>query len=196
MPSFIEKVRNKLFKIANTLILILITFGFIVSCGPDNPPEAPFGSEIALIPAPGDISLCGEGLEPILVRALVTNEEGEPLSDVVVSFDLSFASENSLLIDTDGNGLPDARALQMVNNGACNPQKCLNTPISQWFGQGAFVDSPYDTLTDDNGVAEVVIIIPGIFNQIGGIVIDPATLTVFSGSAVVTEEFSVNTECL
>lgn len=181
-----------------SFLLVSLSIGLIGGCG-ENPPSAPFGSTITLIPAPGDISICGTGLEPTLVRALVTNEDGLPLNGVVVEFFLSFAGENSILIDTDGNGLPDAKVLQLVDNDACDPQDCIITPITQWFSFGAFVDSGFQDLTNDSGVAEVVILIPGFFNifedtgQLLGA--DPATLTVVSGSAVVTQEFSVNDDC-
>ena len=54
-------------------------------------------------------------------------------------------------------------------------------------------------MTDSNGVAEVLILYPGffnIFNDTGQVLgADPATLTVVSGSAIETQEFSVNADC-
>ncbi|MGI9533487.1 MAG: hypothetical protein ACR2NW_00925 [Thermodesulfobacteriota bacterium] len=177
--------------------LFLISFGTIIGCG-SNPPVAPFGSTLTFVPAADAINLCGIFLEPVLFRVLVLNSEGEPINDTVVFFDLSFANENSLIVDTDGNGLPDARLLQMVDNTACSPLNCLNTPIELWFAQGAFVDSPFETTTDDNGVAEVVVLVPGflnIFNETGQILAAEATMTAFSGAAVITEDFDVNQDC-
>lgn len=185
-------------KIVTVLSLVVIAFGTIGGCGA-NPPQAPFGSSLTFIQALEDINICGEGLEPQLFRVLVTNEAGSPLNDVSVNFDLGFASENSLLIDTDGNGIPDARIFQMVDNDACSPNKCLNTPIEEWFASGAFVDSPYETTSNDTGVAEVVIIFPGFFNifsETGQVLgADPTTLFAFSGSNTESVEITVNADC-
>lgn len=184
--------------LAVVFAIVLISFGTVGGCGGSNPPVAPFGSTITYVPAVSDINLCGIALEPVLFRALVTNPEGSPINDTIVNFDLSFAGENSLIIDTNGNGLPDARLLQMVDNKACSPQDCLNTPIEDWFEQGAFVDSPFETTTNDSGVAEVVVLVPGFFNifsDTGQILAAEATMTAFSGSAVATEDFDVNQDC-
>ena len=178
--------------------IVLISFGTVGGCGGSNPPVAPFGSTIEYIPAVNDINLCGIFLEPVLFRAIVLNAEGSPINDTIVNFDLSFASENSLIIDTDGNGLPDARLLQMVDNKACSPQDCLNTPIEEWFAQGAFVDSPFETTTNDSGVAQVVVLAPGflnVFDDTGQLLAAEATMTAFSGSAVATEAFDLNQSC-
>lgn len=195
MKKGMKKV-NKL--VLSSFLIIFLSFGIIGGCGA-NPPSAPFGSTITLIPGPGDINICGIGLEPLLVRALVTNSDGIPLSDVVVEFFVSFAGENSVLIDTDGNGLPDAQILQLVDNEACQPSNCLVTPITQWFSFGAFVPSGFQDLTDSNGVAEVLILVPGftnIFDDTGQVLgADPANITVVSGSSIVTEEFDVNNDC-
>ena len=186
-------------KIVAVFSLIAISIGSVGGCGGSNPPQAPFGSSLTFIQALEDINICGEGLEPQLFRVLVTNEQGSPLNDVSVNFDLGFASENSFLIDTDGNGEPDARIFQMVDNDACSPNKCLNTPIEEWFSSGAFVDSPYETTSNDTGVAEVVIIFPGflnIFNETGQLLgADPTTLFAFSGSASESVEITVNGDC-
>ena len=64
---------------------------------------------------------------------------------------------------------------------------------------GAFVDSPFNTTSNDSGVCEVVIIFPGFFNifdETGQVLAaDPTTLTVFSGSASTSQEIDVNTDC-
>lgn len=193
-----NKIKNKIRILTVIFSVFLIGFGTIGGCGGANPPVAPFGSTITFVPAVDDINLCGIFLEPVLFRALVTNEEGEPLNDTKVNFDLSFAGENSFIIDTNGDGLPDARLLQLVDNKACSPLKCLNTPIEEWFEQGAFVDSPFETTTNDSGVAEVVVLVPGllnIFNETGQILAAEATMTAFSGSAVQTVDFDVNQDC-
>ena len=191
-------LKNKIRSLAVIFTIVLISFGSLGGCGGANPPVAPFGSTISFIPGVDSINICGDGLEPRLIRTLITNGEGEPLNNVQLNYDLSFGTENSLLIDTDGNGLPDARILQMVDNNACFPRKCMNTPLELWFGMGAFVDSPFNTITNDSGVSEVVIIFPGflnIFNETGQVLAAETTLTAFSGSAVVSEEIDVNQDC-
>ena len=192
-------LKNKIRSLAVVFSVVLISFGTIGGCGGANPPVAPFGSTITFLQIVDSISICGDGLEPRLIRTLVTNSEGSPINNTQVNYDLTFGGENSLLIDTDGNGLPDARILQMVDNNACSPQKCMNTPLELWFGMGAFVDSPFNTITNDSGVSEVVIIFPGFFNifdETGQVLAtDPTTLTAFSGSAVVSQEIDVNSDC-
>ncbi len=196
-PQF--KVRSRfLSKLLNLFLLILISLGVIYGCGPSNPSEAPFGSEITLTLAPEGINLCGNGIEPVLVRAVVTGPDGLPISDVIVSFDLSFAGENSLVVDTDGNGLADARMLQWVDNSKCSPKECLNTPIEEWYAAGAFQDSPMQVLTDDFGVAEAVILTAGftnIFEDTGQILCAETTISAFSGTATATQDFDYNTDC-
>ena len=192
-------LKNKIRSLTVIFSIVLISFGTIGGCGGANPPVAPFGSTIVFLQVPDSINICSTGLEPRLIRTLTTNAEGSPINDTQVNFDLTFGTENSLLIDTDGNGLPDARIFQMVDNNACFPLKCMNTPLELWFGMGAFVDSPFNTSTNDSGIAEVVIIFPGFFNifdETGQVLgADPTSLTAFSGSAVVTEEIDVNSNC-
>ena len=194
---FLNSIKNKIKRLVLISSVVVISFGTIIGCGP-NPPDAPFGSTLTFVPAVDAINLCGIFLEPTLFRVLVQNPAGEPINDTVVNFDLSFANENSLIVDTDGNGLPDARLLQMVDNTACSPLNCLNTPIELWFAQGAFVDSPFETTTDDNGVAQVVVLVPGflnVFNETGQVLAAEATMTAFSGAQVITEDFDVNQDC-
>jgi len=189
-------IKNKLVSIFSVAV---ICFGIVGGCGGANPPVAPFGSTLTFILGLEDINICGEGLEPDTYQVLVTNAEGSPLNDVLVNFSIGFGSENSFIIDTDGNGVPDARIFQLVDNNACFPNKCTNTPISEWFGMGAFVDSPYPTTSNNSGVAEVVVLFPGffnIFNETGQLLgADPTTLSAFSGSATTTQEITVNADC-
>ncbi len=114
-------------------------------------------------------------------------------------FDLVFGTENSNIIDIHGNGLGDVRLFQMFDNDACSPNKCMNTPIEEWFLSGAFVDSPYETTSSNSGVAEVGVLFPGflnIFNETGQLLgADPTTLSAFSGSATVSQEITVNADC-
>jgi len=171
------------------LACLFIAGALLYSCGGANPAFAPFGSTITMLQPPGDITIPPNSLEPLRIQAIVLNPDGEPINDVRVFWDLSFAQENSLVVDTNGDGVNDARALQLVNNNACSPQQCLLTPISEWFAMGAFVDSPFDILTDNRGIAFVVILISG------DRVIDPASLTASTDSgAVDTVEFTVNAD--
>ena len=185
-------------KLITVFSLVVISIGIIGGCG-SNPPEAPFGSTLTFILGLEAINICGEGIEPDIYQVLVTNAEGSPLNDVLVSFNIGFGSENSLLIDTDGNGDPDSRIFQMVDNDACSPNKCMNTPIEEWFISGAFVDSPFETTSNNSGVAEVVVLFPGffnIFNETGQLLgADPTTLSAFSGSATTSQEITVNADC-
>lgn len=139
--------------------LVISTLIIALSCGP-NPPFAPQGSTVEIVNPLDDISIPPNSLEPTdRIQAFVLDPEGFALNDVRVRFSLSFAQENSIVVDTDGNGIPDARALQLVDPDRCKPQPCDLTPISQWFQQGAFVDSPYTKLSDDRGIAEMIILI-------------------------------------
>jgi len=173
------------------LILMTITLSgaLNLSCVGGNPPHAPFGSTVLFISEPGDILIPPNALEPSEFEALVTNPDGEPLNDVIVVFQLSFATQNSIIVDTNGDGLPDSRALQLVDPDAC-PGGCLNNPISTWFAFGAFVDSPFETMTDDFGVAKVIILVT---NQNGTNIIDPASFSVSTESGSIdVVEFTVN----
>ncbi|MGB7293574.1 MAG: hypothetical protein WBD99_15505 [Thermodesulfobacteriota bacterium] len=168
------------------IVAIIVTTNY--GCG-SNPPFAPSGSSVTMLNPPGDILIPPDALEPIEVEAIVETEDGEPLNSVRVFWDLSFAGENSLVADTNGDGLPDSRALQLVDPTAC-PSDCQLEPISTWFFDGAFVDSPFQTLTDDRGISRVIILIT---NQNGTNIIDPATLEVSTRSGSVdVVEFSVN----
>src|SRR3989304_1563035 len=141
--------------------LVISTLIIALSCGP-NPPFAPQGSTVTLINPLDDITIPPESLQlTFRIQAFVTDPEGFAINDVRVRFSLSFADQNSLVVDTDGDGISDARALQLVDPDRCKPQPCDLIPISQWFQQGAFVDSPYTKLTDDRGVAEMIILISG-----------------------------------
>ena len=170
--------------------LVIITLIVGLSCGP-NPPFAPFGSTIEINPAIEDISLEDPlALEPLQVESHVFGPDGLPLNDVRVRFDLSFAEQNSFIVDTNGDELPDARLLQLVDPNKCKPDPCDSTPISQWFQQGAFVDSPYTKLTDNRGVARLIILISG------SAVADPASLTASleNGDPPAVDDFSVNAQ--
>ncbi|MBI2487087.1 MAG: hypothetical protein HYW01_09030 [Deltaproteobacteria bacterium] len=176
------------FALFPTIIVLTLIVGVIgQGCAGDNPPFAPFGSEITILNPIEGIIIPPLTLEPITVEALVTDPDGLPLNDVRVLFSLSFSGTNSLVVDTDGDGLGDARALQLVDPDACGGVRCELVPISQWFGLDAFVDSPLEKLTDDRGVADVIILISGDNRCID------ATLTVSTQSgAVDTNDFEVN----
>ena len=172
------------------LVVVFLAAGLAAGgCG-SNPPFAPFGSTIEMLNPPGDITIGPNALEQILVQAIVLGPDGEPLDHVRVFWDLSFASQNSFVVDTNGDGIKDARALQLVDNGACKPQRCASTPITEWFGMGALVDSPFDVLTDNRGIAFVLLLI-------GEAIVDPATLQASTDSgAIDIATFSVNADLL
>jgi hypothetical protein len=182
----INCVRSILCRLPIAIIMAIIVVSNY-GCG-TNPPFAPSGSEVTMLDPPGDILIPPNALQPIEVEAIVENEN-EPLNGVRVFWDLSFAGENSLVADTNGDGLPDARALQLVDPTECQ-RDCQLEPISTWFFSGAFVDSPFQTLTDDRGISRIIILIT---NQNGTNIIDPATLEVSTRSGSVdSAEFTVN----
>lgn len=113
------------------LICLFAVGATLYSCGGANPAFAPFGSTIVILQPPLSITIPPNSLEPLRIQAQVLDPEGLPLNDVRVFWDLSFANQNFLRVDTNGDGVSDARALQLVNNNACSPQQCLQTPISE-----------------------------------------------------------------
>ncbi|MCC6712344.1 MAG: hypothetical protein IT344_03190 [Candidatus Dadabacteria bacterium] len=180
-------------KLIGQLLFPALVAGFLAAglasggCG-SNPPFAPFGSTIEILNPPEDINIGQNAITQILVQAQVLGPDGEPLNDVRVIWDLSFANQNTFVIDTNGDGIADARALQLVDNGACSPRQCASTPITEWFGMGALVDAPFDVLTDNRGMAFVLILI-------GDAIIDPATLSASTDSgAIDIVTFSVNAD--
>jgi hypothetical protein len=179
-------MKSILYRLPIAIIMAIIVIS-AYGCGP-NPPFAPFGSEITIVDPPGDITIPPEAISDVRVQALVTGPEGDPLNGVIVVWDLSFAGVNDIVTDTNGDGVADARALQLVDNDACpGITGCLGTPVSQWFALGAFVDSPFVTTADDRGVADVVILINGF------VVVDPATLEAsLENGSVDVIEFTVN----
>lgn len=171
-----------------SIIALMLTAGVIaVSCGGANPPFAPFGSTVEILDPPAGVFIPDNGLTTLLAQAQVLGPEGEPLNSVRVIWIASFAGRNDFVVDTDGDNVPDARALQLVNDDACAPKRCALTDITEWFAMGAFVDSPFETLTDDRGIAFVDILISGED------IIDPAFLEASTDSGSVDiVEFTVN----
>ncbi len=99
-----------------TLVIFTLIIG--LSCGP-NPPFAPQGSTILITNPPEDISIPENSLAVTRVEASVTDPDGFALDHVRVFFRLSFAGRNDRVVDTNGDGVSDARALQLVNPDAC-----------------------------------------------------------------------------
>ena len=194
----IDLFKNKIKSLALIFPVVLISLITIGSCLGPNPPEAPFNSTLSFLGEFVGIENCGGGLEPELFEVSVVDDQNIPLNGVKVYFDLSFANQNSLIIDTDGNGIPDAPLLQMVNNDAC-PGGCLNTDIELFFEMGAFVPSRFETETDRYGVAEVLIIFPGyrsIYDTTRQFLsAESVTLSVSSGSNFTSNNFGVNAGC-
>jgi hypothetical protein len=176
------------FPIAIIMAIVVIT-GY--SCG-SNPPFAPSGSTVTMLNPPGDITIRPNAFEIIEVEAEVENENGEPLNGVRVFWTLSFAGASSFCIDTNGDGLPDQRCLQLIDPEACPRDCALQESVSDLFFFGALVDSPWQTVTDDRGISRVEILIS---NQNGENIIDPATLEVSTRSGSVdVQPFAVNTQ--
>lgn len=184
-----HKESQILTKILSRLIFSFLTFSLVGACGSADPEFAPFGSRVMVLNPPGDITIPPNSLEPFRVQAIVLGPDGLPLNGVRVRWDLFVASANSMVVDTNGDSVPDSRALQFVDPQACGAQSCLLVPISQWFGLGALVDSPFETLTDDRGIADIIILISG------NVVVDLATLQASTDSGSVdSQNFAVNTE--
>lgn len=178
---------NMIRKIILVLVVATVSYTAVGGCG-NSQLYAPFGSDIQMLNPPSDRTIPPDSISNFRVQALVTGPDGEPINGVLVRWDLSFAGINDLVVDTDGDGVADARALQFVNPEGCGKQDCGLVPISQWFSLGAFVDSPFETLTDDRGIADVIIL------YTGNVVVDPALLEVSTESgAVDSVEFSINT---
>ena len=176
------------------LIFLTLIVGLIMQgCAGNNPPDPPDGSTVEILNPPGDVSIPANAISPSnpAIRAVVRGPNGSPLSDVILEFGLSFAGLNDFVTDTNGDFLPDARALQLVDPDACGDKNCLLVPISEWFELGAFCDSPCEKLTDDDGGAEIIILIS---NPNGNLVVDPATFQAVIPTAVDSVEFSVNAE--
>lgn len=151
-------------------VIALVSYSAVGGCGTD-PTFAPFGSEVEILTEEIDISIPPNTLEVFRIQAIVTREDEFtdqeiPLNDVLLRWDLFFAGLNSIVIDTDGDGAADARGLQLVNPQGCGQQECTLVPISDWFALGAFVDSPFETLTDNRGIADVLILISGDSNVV------------------------------
>jgi hypothetical protein len=175
--------------VENTFFPFLVVFAILLglSCAGDNPPFAPFGSTVEIIDPPGDIFIPREAITTIRVQAIVLDPDELPLNDVRVVWELSFAGRNDRTIDTDGDGVADARSLQLVDPDACGELRCDLVDISLWKDFGAFVDSPFTTLSDERGIADVIILINGES------VVDPATLEVsLENGAVDVINFGVN----
>src|SRR5579884_315538 len=180
------------------LFPILIVFMLVVglSCG-SNPPFAPAGATVTLENPPQSITIPPNTLNEETVRAFVTTTDSSgntvPINNVRVIFSLSFAGPNDLVEDTNGDGVADAHALQLVNPDGCGNNFCGNdipscecTPISQQAALGAFVNSPFETLTDDRGEATVIILMSGDFP------VSPATIEAALGNGnVATAQFDV-----
>ena len=175
------------------IVAVIIVSGILnLSCLGENPPFAPFGSTVTILNPPGDIAIEPNGFEIVSVEASVVNEFDAPLNDVRVKWTLSFAGASSLCIDTDGDGLPDQRCLQLIDPEAC-PQDCALVPsVADLFFFDAFVNSPFFTMTDNRGISIVEILIS---NQNGENTIDPATLQVSTESGSFDEAtFTVNVQ--
>jgi hypothetical protein len=181
------------------LFPILIVFMLIIglSCG-SNPPFAPANSAVTLVDPPQSITITPNSLNEETVQAFVTKTDASgntvPINDVVVFFSLSFAGPQDLVEDTNGDGVADAHALQLVNPNHCGNKFCGNdvpscecATVEEQLSMGAFVDSPFETKTNKLGVATVIILMSGNFP------VNPATLEANLGNGqAVTAQFDVS----
>ena len=134
-----------------TIVLIFILPIIVFSdlgCGMGpNPPSAPFGSSVNMLNPPAGISIPFDTQAVLQIRALVLSPGGLPLNDVKVEWSLSFANQNDLVFDSDGDGIGDAQVLQLVDPDACGPLDCISVDSALYATLGAFVDSAlYATL--------------------------------------------------
>jgi len=158
-------------------LMLLATTVFGLSCVGDNPPQAPFGSNVSIINPPNDISIAQDAITLTIIEALVTGPDGQPLNGVLVEWRLFGTNINDLLFDTDGDGVPDVGGLQIINNGACGlPLKCSQILVTELLGnpafRDAFVNTPFINITNDFGISEISMLISG------EVVFDPTTLEI------------------
>lgn len=177
-------MKNRVMRItllATSCVFVMLLW---VGCG-TNPPSAPFGSTVTMIDPPGDITIPPDTQVFIDVRAIVLDPEGFPINDVKVDWSLFFTNMNDLVFDTDGDGIADAQALQFVDPFACGQVDCALVDSSFYPSLGALVDSPFQQLTNNQGVARILILAFGDFP------VDPTTLEISIGTDVDTAAFSV-----
>lgn len=179
------------------LIVLTLVVGLIgQSCAGSNPPFAPFGSTVTIVNPLGDFTIPPDTLAITpRIQAFVQDPDGNPLNDVRVRFSLSFASGLDDVIDTDGDGIGDEAALQLVDPDNCLDDvgvPCDEIPSDNrldLFTFGGTVDSPYTKLADNRGIAEVFILISG------DVIVDPASFEAsLDNGSVDSFEFSVNAE--
>jgi hypothetical protein len=157
----------------------------VLSCG-SNPPFAPAGSTVTLEDPPQSVTIPPNARNVERVRAFVTDSKGQPLNSVRVTFSLSFASQDDLVIDTNGDGVPDSPALLLIDPDKCGSTPCEDIPLPQLSAMGAIVNSPFTKLTDDRGEASIIILMFGEFP------VASATLEAALGNGnVATAMFSV-----
>ena len=179
------------------LIVLTLVVGLIAqSCGGSNPPFAPFGSVVTIVNPLGDFTIPPDTLAITQrIQAFVQDPDGNPLNDVRVRFSLSFASGLDDVIDTDGDGIGDEAALQLVDPDNCVDDvgvpcdEISSDSLLDLFIFGGTVDSPYTKLADNRGIAEVFILISG------DVIVDPASFEAsLDNGSVDSFEFSVNAE--
>ncbi len=168
-------------------VVIVLAVALGISCTGPNPADAPFGSTVIFIEEPGDFTIPPNTQVIIPVAAVVLDPEGFPINDIKVDWRLTFANQNDLVFDTDGDGIADSHALQFVDPDACEEVglDCEEVDSSLYPGFGALKDSPLRLLTDDRGVTRVLILAFGDFP------VDPASLTVSISTFAESVEFSV-----
>jgi len=158
-------------KLITVFSLVVISIGIIGGCGGSNPPFAPFNSTITILTESLDLLLPPNTIVTESFEAIVLGPEGLPLNGVRVRWDLGFAGLNDFVLDSDGDGIADSNGIQFFDPDACGNIDCELLPIPQIFAMGGFVESPYETVTDDRGISTIAVLISGDTNIIS------ATLT-------------------
>ncbi len=185
---------NALFQKVNSMKRTVITLPIVlmvlmmISCAGSNPPVAPAGSVIEFQTDLEGLEICIRGGEPTRIGVRVEDEDGRLLNGVKVTYNLGFAHSSSDIVDTDNDGIGDEPLLAFLFNGDTQ--------------RGDYRASPFVTTTDDSGVAEAWIYIPGYLNLRRGelsqeaVAADPVFLEVFSGGAQpAADNFDLNDGC-
>jgi hypothetical protein len=168
-----------------SLVVLVLFLG--LSCTGTNPASPPFLSTVSFVDPPGDIGIPPNTQVLLDVSAVVLDPDGLPLNDVKVTWKLTFANQNDLVYDTDGDGIADSRALQFVDPDECQEVGLDCSLVSSEFYVpfGALKDSPIQKLTNNRGVTRMLILAFGDFP------VDPASLEVSIGTDADVVEFSV-----
>ena len=177
--NLVNQIRNNLpKKMVSFFSIVVISFGIIGGCSGSNPPFAPFNSTITILTDSLDLSIPPDTIVTESFEAIVLGPEGLPLNGVRVRWDLSFAGLNDIVLDTDGDGVADSKGIQFIDPDACGNIDCELVPIPVILEFGGFVESPFETVTDDRGISTIAVLISGDTN----VTLATLTASTLSGS--------------